>query len=76
MPIYPGVDESFAGLHAVGWSIGDVGTAAGWLVSGTNGENMVSARGRIQAEAWWTACRQAAAVGMLGKARQIGGGGR
>jgi hypothetical protein len=38
----PAVDESFALLHAAGWSVGDVRvrTAAGarWLVTGTNGD--------------------------------------
>ena len=65
MPPDPSVDESFAGLHAAGWSVGETGTAGGWFVSGTNGENAVNARGRTQAEAWHRACEQAAAVGML-----------
>jgi hypothetical protein len=65
VPTYPAVDESRARLHAGGWSVGEVGTADGWLVSGTNGENAVSARGQTQAEAWHRACEQAAAVGML-----------
>src|SRR5262245_49117797 len=26
-------------LHRSGWSIGEVGTSSGWLVTGTNGEN-------------------------------------
>jgi hypothetical protein len=68
---YPSVDESFARLHRAGWSVGDVriltteGTC--WVVSGHNGENAVSARGRTQAEAWHLACRQAEAAGMLGR---------
>jgi hypothetical protein len=65
VPRYPAVDESRARLHAAGWSVGDVGTAGGWFVSGTNGENAVGARGLTQAEAWHQACEQAAAVGML-----------
>jgi hypothetical protein len=52
----PTVDESFARLHAAGWSVGDVrlATAAGscWLVTGHNGENSVRARGDTWAEAW------------------------
>ena len=36
-----------------------------WCVSGSNGENAVSARGWSQAEAWHRACLQAEAVGML-----------
>ena len=52
-------------LHLAGWSIGEVGTTRGWLVTGTNGENVIRAVGRTQAEAWSLACEQAAAVGML-----------
>ena len=66
---YATVDESFARLHRAGWSVGDVRvlTVAGpsWLVSGTNGENEVRARGATQAEAWHRACQQAEAAGML-----------
>jgi hypothetical protein len=56
---YPSVDESFARLHRVGWSIGE--TAFGsdhslvWIVSGSNGENRIEARGQSQAEAWYHA---------------------
>ena len=85
------VDESFAQLHRAGLSVGDVCTLAaegpGWLVSGTNGENAVNARGRLQAEAWHRACQQAEAAGMVGRGRRsfvaqvegenrAGGGGR
>src|SRR5437016_2394701 len=56
-------------VHRAGWSVGDVPilTAEGpaWLVSGTNGENAVNARGATQAEAWHRACQQAEAAGML-----------
>jgi hypothetical protein len=38
-----------------------------WVVTGTNGENRVEARGATQAEAWHRACEQAAAVGMLAR---------
>jgi hypothetical protein len=65
----PTADESFARLHRAGWSVGHVRllTAAGpaWWVSGTNGENVLSAHGRTQAEAWHNACLQARALGML-----------
>ena len=71
MAIFPTADESFARLHRAGWSVGDVRilTAAGpaWLVIGSNGENLISARGRTQAEAWHLACLQAEAAGMLGR---------
>jgi hypothetical protein len=60
------VDESAARLKRAGWSIGDVATAAGWLVSGRNGENVIEARGWTQAEAWYNACLQAGAAGMFG----------
>jgi hypothetical protein len=66
---YPSVDESLARLHRAGWSVGDArvlaATGAEWLFSGTNGENVVSARACTQAEAWHLACLQAEAVGML-----------
>src|SRR5262245_38648782 len=32
-------------LHRSGWSIGEVGTSSGWLVSGTNGEYVIRAVG-------------------------------
>jgi hypothetical protein len=66
MATFPHPDDSFARLHAAGWSIGDVGTVANWLVTGTNGENVIRAEGQTQAEAWHRACQQAEAVGMLG----------
>ena len=62
---YPSVDESAARLHGAGWSIGETGGAGVWLVSGTNGENVIHAEGRSQAEAWYRATLQAEAVGML-----------
>lgn len=62
---YPPVDDSFARLYAAGWSIGDVGTSTGWLVTGINGENMIRAEGRTHAEAWYRACQQAESLGML-----------
>jgi len=45
MPAYPTVDECRDRLHRAGWSIGE--TAIGpdhalvWLVTGTNGENVL-----------------------------------
>jgi hypothetical protein len=65
MIIYPSVDESFARLHRAGWSIGETGGAAVWVVYGNNGENVIHAEGRTQAEAWYRATLQAEAVGML-----------
>lgn len=61
--------ESYARLHRTGWSIGDAAfagpTGRDWLVSGHNGENLIRAEGPTQGAAWWGACRQAEAVGML-----------
>ncbi len=62
---FPSVDECFARLHRAGRSIGETGSAGAWIVSGTNGENMIHAEGRSQAEAWYRATLQAEALGML-----------
>jgi hypothetical protein len=56
-------DESFARLHRAGWSIGDAAFVLlpgelVWLVSGTNGESVVRARGRTRDEAWREAGRR------------------
>jgi hypothetical protein len=61
----PGPDESRARLCRAGWSVGEVGAADGWLVSGTNGANVLRAEGGTQAEAWLRARQQAEAVGVL-----------
>ena len=71
---YPTVGESLDRLRRAGWSVGEVGTASGWLVTGSNGENRVQAHGRTQREAWWRACEQGGAVGMLAPARGPAGG--
>jgi hypothetical protein len=67
---YPTVDESYDRLHRAGWSVGDVGTATTWIVTGTNGENAIRAEGQTRAEAYWRACQQAEAVGMLARPRE------
>jgi hypothetical protein len=59
------VDKSADRLHRSGWSMGELLTAAGWLVTGLNGENLIEARADTQSEAWQNACEQARAVGML-----------
>jgi hypothetical protein len=80
MPSYPSVDECRDRLHRACWSIGE--TAIGpdhalvWLVTGTNGENCIEARGRSQAEAWYRATMQAEAVGTSAPARPTGAPGR
>jgi hypothetical protein len=66
MPDYPSSDESFARLRQAGWSVGEIRGCSGlWYVSGTNGENVIGAEGRCQAEAWYRAALQAKAAGML-----------
>jgi hypothetical protein len=66
----PNSDESFARLHRAGWSIGDAAYVEHgvlvWLVTGTNGENLIRAEGPTRAAAWWAAVAQAQAVGMSG----------
>jgi hypothetical protein len=67
-------DDSFDRLHRAGWSVGHVGLgpehARVWLVTGSNGENRVEARGRTLDEAYWPACEQASAVGMSAPPRR------
>jgi hypothetical protein len=69
MNVFPTSDDSFARLHAAGWSVGEVRLllvgALLWQVDGTNGENAILARALTQAGAWHRACQQAEAVGML-----------
>ena len=68
---FPSVDESFDRLHCAGWSVGEVATSGAWSVIGTNGENVLEARGQTQTRAWWRACEQARAVGMLGDLTRV-----
>jgi hypothetical protein len=58
------VDESRSCLHAAGWNVGETTTAGGWLASGNNGENLISATAKTQTQAWRRAVEQAEAVGM------------
>jgi hypothetical protein len=63
-------------LRRAGWSIGGVAFHDGvgglvWLVSATNGENRVVARGATCAEAWRRAVEQARELGMDGTARRV-----
>jgi hypothetical protein len=60
-------DAAFARLKRAGWSVGHVGTAAGWLVCGTNGENALRAEAPTLAEAYRRACYQAELCGMVGR---------
>jgi hypothetical protein len=63
-------------MHRTGWSIGETGTAKGWLVTGHNGENAILAQRATQKEAWHRAVEQARAVGMLGFTEGVGSVGR
>jgi hypothetical protein len=67
MSTFPSVDESMSRLRRAGWSVGEVAQGPLWLVTGSNGENAVSASATTQAGAWWRACVQAREVGMLAK---------
>jgi hypothetical protein len=67
---YPSVDECLDRLRRAGWSVGETGGATRWIVSGHNGENAIKTEGRTQSEAWWRACEQARAVGMLAPPRR------
>jgi hypothetical protein len=68
---YRSSDDSFALLHRSGWTIGDPAFGDGndlvWLVTGSNGENLIRGEGATGAEAWHRAVEQAAAVGMLSR---------
>jgi hypothetical protein len=62
-------DEALDPLHRAGWSVGEVRCGSTWLASEQNGENLIRADGRSQAEAWQQACHQAELVGMLAPER-------
>jgi hypothetical protein len=64
------VNESLDRLHRPGWSVGDIATATYWQLDGRNGENLILAVAISQAEAWWKACEQARAMGMLARVRE------
>jgi hypothetical protein len=67
------VDDCADRLRRAGWSAGECSFVAGWLVTGTNGENVIRASGATQAAAWRRACEQAAAVGMLSRPHERAG---
>lgn len=72
-PSFPAAEESLVRLHEAGWNVtctafqGSDGAV--WIVSGYNGENQVLTASANRDEAWWHACIQARAAGMLGHAR-------
>src|SRR4051812_3282749 len=66
----PDVDDLIRQLHRAGWSVDHVDFAAEdgslvWVVSGSNGENLVHASGPTAVEAWRRAAEQARLLGML-----------
>jgi hypothetical protein len=71
MSTYPSVDECRDRLHRAGWSIGETAISSDhalvWLITGTNGENRIEARGRSQNEAWYRATWQTGTVGPLAR---------
>ncbi len=67
-----GITATLATLHRAGWSIGDTASRGEdgqlvWLVSGSNGENLIRAEGATSAAAWSRALDQARPLGMLGR---------
>ena len=58
---------AMAGAFLLTLLFGADATTGGWLVSGHNGENFISAVAKSQAEAWHRAVEQAEAVGMASK---------
>jgi hypothetical protein len=70
----PPDEELLAPLHRAGWSIGDTAfsTESGglaWVVSGSNGEDLIRAEGPTRDVAWRRAVERAREVGMLGAVR-------
>jgi hypothetical protein len=66
------IDDAIRILNRAGWSIGYVAFhdgAAGivWIVSRSNGENLIRAEGATRAEASDRAVEQARTLGMLGR---------
>jgi hypothetical protein len=71
MPDDDPVGECLDELRRAGWSVGDAAfTGEGglvWVVTGSNGENLIRAEGATRADAWLAACEQAMSLGMLGR---------
>ena len=64
------IAEASSTLGRAGWSVGVaifIGPAGDrvWLVSGSNGENMIQAEGPTEVEAWRGALAQARSIGMV-----------
>jgi hypothetical protein len=68
----PTIDEALGRLKRAGGSVGHAAFGSTWRVDGTNGENVLIARGATLEEAYHLACVQARAVGMLAPAGRTG----
>lgn len=73
--LHPALDpiaEAIGRLHRAGWSVGDhlavSGSGATWVVTGRNGENLLTVEGATAAEAWGRAPEEAARLSLLGRA--------
>jgi hypothetical protein len=66
-PLHPEVtiDTLYETLHRASWSIGDISTDRGFLVTGTNEESRIHATGKTLLEAWQVAYNLAEDLGML-----------
>jgi hypothetical protein len=68
--------DFYTRLRRAGWSIGSAAfhAASGlvWVVTGSNGENVIRAEGATDTEAWWRACQKAASM-LLGSTRCVSG---
>jgi len=67
---YPPTEESLHRLRRSVWSTGEAGFTGSsgrtvWQVDSANGENRIRVEGATPAEAWWRACKAAAACGIL-----------
>lgn len=67
----PTADESSGRLRLAGWTIAEAAdfgmNVHHWIVTGSNGENLVRSEATTRDEAWHGACQQAATLGMLGR---------
>jgi hypothetical protein len=55
----PTGEECLKMLHKAGWSIGEVRCGSRWLVSGTNGKQVLQVEGASQDQAWYEAVKLA-----------------
>jgi hypothetical protein len=64
--------EAIRRLRRAGWLVGDAASRDGaggllWIVTGSNGENLIRAEGPTRSGAWARALEQARGLGMLGR---------